>query len=93
MENYKFTPIIVEKDKNRKILIDEEKLKELLKEAYTNGYMDGQASNIKGSPTPYNPIPYVPDVVPTTPTTPISPYYPSTSPYWYEKFYCTTSND
>ena len=88
MSDYKFTPIIVEKDKNGKILIDEEKLKELLMEAYSNGYIDGQLSNSKEvSPItipsqPYNPMPYYPDVVPTTPTVP--------SPFWYDKFYCVS---
>ena len=91
MENYKFTPIIVEKDKNGKLLIDEEKLKELLMEAYSNGYVDGQLSNSKEvSPTtipsqPYTPMPYHPDIVPTTPTVP--------SPFWYEKFYCVSSTE
>ena len=96
MSDYKFTPLIVEKDKNGKILIDEEKLKELLREAYSNGYVDGQIASSKESPTitqPYNPMPYVPDIVPTTPTVPISPYYPPTSPFWYEKWYvCTSKN-
>ena len=94
MSDYKFTPIIVEKDKNGKILIDEEKLKELLREVYNNGYADGQSSMQKTinippitTPTsPYNPIPYVPDVVPTTPTIPIP------SPFWYEKWYCTSTS-
>ena len=89
MEDYKFTPIIVEKDKNGKLLIDEEKLKELLMEAYSNGYVDGQLANSKEVSTttipsqPYIPTPYYPDIVPTTPTVP--------SPYWYEKFYCISN--
>lgn len=99
MSEYKFTPIIIEKDKNGKLVLDEEKLKELLKEAYSNGYVDGQLANSKEvSPTtipsqPYTPMPYIPDVVPTTPTVPISPYYPPTNPFWYEKWYVTTSSD
>lgn len=90
MGNYKFTPLIVEKDKNGKILIDEEKLKELLREVYNNGYADGQLANSKEvSPTtipsqPYTPTPYYPDIVPTTPTVP--------SPYWYENWYCISES-
>ena len=61
MNSYKFTPLIVEKDKNDKLLIDEEKLKELLIEAYNNGYMDGRAA-------------YIPNSVPLSPTVP-SPYW------------------
>ena len=102
MNDYKFTPIIVEKDKNGKLLIDEEKLKELLMEVYSNGYVDGQLAISKEvspttipsqpyNPTPYNPTPYYPDIVPTTPTIPISPYWQS--PFWYEKWYVTTSSD
>lgn len=88
MSEYKFTPIIIEKDKDGKLVLDEEKLKELLKEAYINGYVDGQISNAKDSPTiipsqPYTPTPYYPDIVPTTPTVP--------SPFWYEKFYCVSN--
>lgn len=66
-------------------------------EAYSNGYVDGQLANSKEiSPItipsqPYTPIPCQPDVVPTTPTVPISPYWPATSPYWYEKFYCISN--
>lgn len=95
MSEYKFTPIIIEKDKDGKLVLDEEKLKELLKEAYSNGYADGQLASIKESPAttqPYNPIPYYPDVVPTIPTVPISPYWPPTSPYWYERFYCVSNS-
>ena len=99
MSEYKFTPIIIEKDKNGKLVLDEEKLRELLREAYSNGYVDGQLANSKEvSPTtipsqPYTPMPYHPDVVPTTPTVPIPPYYPPASPYWYEKWYvCTSKN-
>ena len=99
MSEYKFTPIIIEKDKDGKLVLDEEKLKELLKEAYNNGWNDGwtsgNAAKTTTTPTtsPYNPMPYQPDIVPTTPTIPISPYYPPTSPFWYEKWYVTTSSD
>lgn len=92
MSEYKFTPIIIEKNKDGKLILDEEKLKELLREAYSNGYVDGQIASAKQSPIPTT-LPYVPDVVPTTPTIPISPYYPPASPYWYEKWYvCTSKN-
>ena len=86
MSEYKFTPIIIEKDKDGKLVLDEEKLKELLKEAYSNGYADGQLVNSKTA------TPCYPDVVPTTPTVPISPYYPPTSPCWYEKWYCISGS-
>ena len=92
MSDYKFTPIIIEKDKDGKLVLDEEKLKELLKEAYSNGYVDGQLANSKEIPTtinpttvPYNPTPYYPDIVPTTPTVPL--------PFWYDKFYCVSSSE
>lgn len=94
MSEYKFTPIIIEKDKNGKLILDEEKLKELLREAYNNGWNDGWASGNAAKTTtpitsPYNPQPYVPDTVPTTPTMPITPYNPM--PFWYDKFYCISN--
>lgn len=77
MKDYKFTPIIVVKDKDGKIEITEEKLKEMLQDAYNNGYEDGKNSN----PVVY-PI--------TTPITPISPTIPQ--PYWdWNKPYCGTT--
>lgn len=77
MKDYKFTPIILVQDKDGKIEITEEKLKEMLKDAYNNGFEDGKNAN--------------PVVVPTYPTppltTPISPTIPQ--PYWdWSKPYC-----
>lgn len=81
--NYKFTPIIVEKNKNGKIELSEDKLKELLGEAYRNGFIDGQISAIKdNNPTIYPqpqsiPLPLVPD----------TPQMPN---FWWDKFYCVS---
>lgn len=94
MSDYKFTPIIVTKDEKGNIIIDEEKLKEMLKEAYSNGFLDGQLStnndnklpSIAAPAKPYNPIPYVPDIVPTTPTIPVP------GPFWYNNWYCVAGD-
>lgn len=94
MNEYKFTPLIIEKDGNGRLLVDEQKLKKLLEEAYSNGYIDGQLSKVAswgtdGTSVPASPIkinyPLDPNVVPTTPTVPQLP------PYWYDKFYCSVS--
>lgn len=76
MKDYKFTPIILVQDKDGKIEITEEKIKEMLKDAYNNGFEDGKNAN--------------PVVYPIT--TPIDPqkYYYDTRPYWYDKTYCGT---
>jgi len=77
MKDYKFTPIILVQNKDGKIEITEEKLKEMLQDAYNNGYQDGKDSQPIVCPT----YPTQPLVPPTSPTTPL--------PYWYDKPYCT----
>ena len=77
MKDYKFTPIILKQDKDGKIEITEEKLKEMLKDAYNNGFEDGKNAN----PAVY------PIVSPATSITPVSPTIPQ--PYWdWSKPYC-----
>ena len=86
MDKYEFTPIVVVKDKKGNLLITEDKSKEMLKEAYTNGFLAGQLSKTDNSPTiiqptqPYTPLPYTPYQ---------EPY--KTTPFWYEKFYCIST--
>ena len=86
MDKYEFTPIIVTKDEKGNLLITEDKLKEMLKEAYTNGFLAGQISKTDNSPTiiqptqPYTPLPYTPSY---------EPY--KTTPFWYDKFYCIST--
>lgn len=84
MDKYEFTPIIVTKDKDGNLLITEDKLKEMLKEAYMNGYNAGQIAKANENPSitypssPSVPTPYIPPFE--------DPY--KTSPFWYDKFYC-----
>lgn len=81
MDKYEFTPIIVTKDEKGNLLITEEQLKQMIKEAYTNGYIAGQCSK-QEKPIIYRdtpqPVPYIPPFE--------DPY--KTAPFWYDKFYC-----
>ena len=83
--DYKFTPIIVEKNKDGKIELTEDKLKELLTEAYRNGFVDGQISSIKDNPSVYPQPQSIP--LPLVPDTPKMPEF-----YW-DKFYCLSNAD
>ena len=65
----------------------EKELKEMLKDAYNNGYQDGKDSQPIVCPT----YPTQPLVPPTSPTTPL-PYPYDTRPYWIDKVYCTETN-
>lgn len=85
MDKYEFTPIVVVKDEKGNLLITEDKLKEMLKEAYTNGFLAGQLSKSDSSPTIIQPAqPYIPYIPPYQ-----EPY--KTTPFWYEKFYCIST--
>lgn len=83
--DYKFTPIIVEKNKEGNIELTEDKLKELLSEAYKNGFVDGQISSIKDNPNIYPQPQSIP--LPLVPDTPKMPEF-----YW-DKFYCLSNTD
>lgn len=52
---YRYEPIILTKDEKDNLIITEDKLKQLLIEAYNQGYSDGSNNNIQPSPTPYDP--------------------------------------
>ena len=81
MDKLEFTPIIVTKDENGNLILDEEKLKEIVKEAYINGYIAGQCSK-QEQPITY---PSIPQPIPHIP--PFEDPY-KTAPFWYDKFYC-----
>ena len=64
--------VAVKVDENDKVDITLEKLNELLKDAYSEGYKAGRDS-----------VPYIsPLVTPTYPQSPTTPINPVISPYW-----------
>ena len=83
--NYKFTPIIVEKNRNGKIELSEDKLKELLAEAYKNGFVDGQISSLKDNPSIYP--------QPQSISLPLVPDTPKMPEFYWDKLYCLSNAD
>ena len=81
-------PIIVEKDKKGNIVMTEEKLQEIIKEAFSNGYTYGQLSRKDGENHNLSPLQTPSPTIPTPDYSPIP-----VSPFWYDKFYCCVSKD
>ena len=62
--------IVLVKNKDEKIELTKEELEKIVKDAYDEGYEDGQEASNKGTITyPSYPYPYTP----STPNTPITP--------------------
>ena len=85
MDNFKHEPLIVTKNKDGKIEFTEEELKNLIKTAYTNGFVDGTImGGVKKEENPPNTINYPPYISPT-----IRPTYPEPPIQWdWNKWYC-----
>jgi len=67
--NEEYEPIIVAMDKDGKITLTEQEIRQMLKNAYNQGYNAGKNTTIQHEHI----------ILPSTPTIPASPYTPS----WY----------